>query len=345
MSDWFRKLSPASRAKLARKAQPGWIEPMLATLTEVADFPGFDDPRWLFEPKLDGVRCLVFREGNSVRLMSRNRKPLDGAYPELHGSLLKQRAPKFIADGEVVAFDGQVTSFSQLQGRLGLRDPLRAQATGIQIYLYLFDLLHLDGHDLRGLPLYERKTLLSGAIRFKDPLRYTEHRSRGGREFLDEQCAMGAEGLIAKRVEASYQTGRSRDWLKLKCSRRQEFVIVGCTDPQGSRLGFGALLLGYHEGGQLRYAGKVGTGFDDKLLRVLHGQLAGIEQSRPSVADPDRSLKRAHWVKPELVGEVAFSEWTRDGRLRHPRFLGLRGDKSARQITREKPVAPTGGRQ
>lgn len=332
MSDVFDILSLQARAKLKRKPRPAWVSPMLATLT---DRP-FSDPAWLYERKLDGVRCLLFRGGDRVRLMSRNKKPLDAAYPELHEAIAQQRAADFIADGEVVAFEGEATSFSRLQGRLGLRDAVRARATGIEIHLYLFDLIYADGHDLTRLSVVERKAVLNARLKFNEPLRYSEHRTGDGEAFLNEACASGWEGLIAKRIGSTYQSSRSRDWLKLKCTRRQEFIIIGFTDPQGSRLGFGSLLLGYYERGRLRYAGRVGTGFNDRLLRALHARLQKIERADPPVDDPERSLRRAHWVEPKLVGEVAFTEWTPDGRLRHPAFLGLREDKPARQVVRER---------
>lgn len=187
------------------------------------------------------------------------------------------------------------------------------------------------------MPLRARKRVLQALADLTDPLRYSEHRDRDGEAYLDEACAQGWEGLIAKRADSAYQHGRSRDWLKFKCARGQEFVIGGFTDPAGSRVGFGALLVGHYQGDRLRYAGKVGTGFDDRTLRWLHRRLTELVQDSSPFADPVRE-RGAHWVRPELVAQVGFSEWTGDGKLRHPRFQGLREDKAARDVVREEPT-------
>jgi bifunctional non-homologous end joining protein LigD len=192
----------------------------------------------------------------------------------------------------------------------------------------LFDLLHLDGQATTDLPLMSRKRLLRNAFQFSDPLRFTTHRVKDGEAAYRAACERGDEGVIAKLADAPYEGKRSTNWLKLKCTRDQEFVIVGYTEPKGSRVGLGALLLGYHDGRDLVYAGKVGTGFDTATLRGLHKRLSPTEQDAPPVT---RGLGRepgAHWVRPSLVAQVAFSEWTRDGKLRHPRYIGLRTDES-----------------
>ncbi|MEU4672628.1 non-homologous end-joining DNA ligase [Amycolatopsis sp. NPDC023774] len=311
---------------------PGWREPTLATLTDRR----FSDEGWLFERKLDGVRAICVRDGGTPTLYSRNHKVMDNAYPELVEALDGQGGTRFVADGEIVAFDGDNTSFAALQPRIHLTDPALARATGVRVYYYLFDLLHFDGHDATPLPLRERKALLKDAFEFTDPLRLSAHRDTDGEKFFEEACRRGWEGVIAKRADAPYHSGRSADWLKFKCAQGQELVVGGFTDPQGARHGFGALLLGYHEGDELRYAGKVGTGFDDKLLVSLHDQLREFETGRSPFADavPEQGT---HWVRPELVAQIGFSEWTRDGRLRHPRFLGLRDDKKPADVVREKP--------
>jgi ATP-dependent DNA ligase len=196
------------------------------------------------------------------------------------------------------------------------------------------------GRDVRPAPLLERKKILRGLLSFDDPLRFTEHRDTEGEAYYREACAKGWEGLIAKRADSRYRSGRSKDWLKFKCESGQEFVIGGFTDPQRSRIGFGALLLGYYDsGGRLVYAGKVGTGFTNQVLLSLHGRLAAIERpGSPFDAGPlPRSVSGVHWVEPRLVGEVGFSEWTSAGELRHPRFQGLRDDKDAREVVREIP--------
>ncbi|SDY44480.1 DNA ligase D [Amycolatopsis xylanica] len=311
---------------------PGWREPVLATLTDRR----FSSAGWVFERKLDGVRAISSRDGGLPVLWSRNKKVMDGAYPEIVEALAAQGGPRFVADGEIVAFDGRQTSFAKLQPRIHLTDPERAAATGIKVYYYLFDLLYFDKYDTTSLPLRQRKALLKDAFDFEDPLRYASHRNADGEKFFAEACGKGWEGVIAKRADSPYRPGRSPDWLKFKCSSGQEFVLGGFTDPQGARRGFGALLLGYYQDGALRYAGKVGTGFDDRTLRSLHAELEGLEQTGSPFADPVRE-KGAHWVRPELVAQIEFAEWTPEGKLRHPRYLGLRADKKPADVVRERP--------
>lgn len=305
---------------------------MLATLTHDA----FSDPEWLYERKLDGVRCLVFRSRGRVRLRSRNRKTMNATFPELVDELEAQACRDFIADGEIVAFERGRTSFSRLQQRIGIRDEDAARSSGVAVHLYLFDLLNLLRRDVTKLPLRDRKRLLKRALAFGGHVRFTPHRMRDGKEWLEEACARGWEGLIAKRADSTYQHSRSRSWLKFKCGNRQEFVIGGYTDPKGSRSGFGALLVGVYEDGALHYAGRVGTGFDEELLETLSRRLHEITRKDCPFRETPRG-RGLHWVAPRLVGEVGFTEWTRDGKLRHPRFLGLRQDKSARQVKRERP--------
>jgi bifunctional non-homologous end joining protein LigD len=309
-------------------------EPMKATLTDRA----FDDPGWVFERKLDGIRASVRRDAGEATLTSRTGKSLTSAYPELVEALEAEPATQFVADGEIVAFDGSRTSFEKLQGRMGIHDPRLARMTGIPVFLYLFDLLEFDGHDLTGLPLRKRKAALRRAFSFHGPVRYTPHRNEHGEKFFREACARGWEGLIAKRADSPYVRSRSRDWLKLKCSFEQELVIGGFTPPQGSRQRFGALLVGYHEDGELRYAGKVGTGFSERALKDLGDKLEALERPDSPFAR-DGLPRQARWVEPKLVAQIAFGEWTRDGKLRHPRYLGLREDKPAVEVVRELPSA------
>lgn len=311
---------------------PGWREPMLATLTDRR----FSDDNWIFERKLDGVRAIASRDGDEPVLWSRNRKVMNGAYPEIVDALAGQGGPRFVADGEIVAFDGSQTSFSKLQPRIHLTDPVRARATGIKVFYYLFDLLYFDEFDTTALPLRQRKQLLRDAFDFRDPLRFSNHRNSDGEAYFQLACERGWEGLIAKRADSPYRSGRSSDWLKFKCAREQEFVVGGFTDPQGSRFGFGALLLGYYDGPDLRYAGKVGTGFDSALLHDLTARLTELEQSTSPFADPVRE-RGSHWVRPEMVVQIGFSEWTPEGKLRHPRFTGIREDKKAADVVREWP--------
>ena len=333
MEEWRSQLDETETERLKQASMPDWTAPMLATLTDER----FSSPDWLYERKLDGERCLVFRDADGARLLSRNKKELNDTYPELIEPLENACDRPFIADGEIVAFDGNVTSFSRLQQRIGITDPEEARATGVAVVLYLFDLLYLDDSLVDELPLRRRKAILRSQLAFDDPLRFTAHRNEDGETFFDEACRKGWEGLIAKRADAPYHHSRSRDWLKFKCVNQQELVIVGFTDPQGERHGFGALLLGYYEDDELRYAGKVGTGFDDETLTNLHAKLEKRERETSPLADApeDDSI---HWVRPELVAEIGFTEWTGDGRLRHPRFLGLRDDKPATQVHRERPA-------
>jgi bifunctional non-homologous end joining protein LigD len=302
------------------------MEPMKAVLTDER----FSDPDWIFERKLDGIRCLAFKRDGEVRLRSRNDLSLNGRFPEIAEALKDDGAADVVLDGEVVAFDGAQTSFARLQQR-GER-PAR-------VFYYVFDILRLDGEDVTDEPLRARKALLRRAVGFADPIRLTAHRNRDGEAFFAEACRKGWEGLIAKRSDAPYTHGRSRDWLKFKCSAEQELVIGGYTAPRGSRTDLGALLLGHYDDGALRYAGKVGTGFTQATLRDLAGELAPLRRDTSPFADEVRE-RDVTWVEPQLVAQVGFSEWTRDGRLRHPRFLGLRDDKAAREVVREaKPPA------
>jgi DNA ligase D-like protein (predicted ligase) len=315
---------------------PSWAEPQLATLTHER----FSDPAWVFERKLDGERCLAFAGSGGVRLMSRSQQDITSRFPEVAGALAGQHAGELLADGEIVAFDGAQTRFGRLQQRLGVAHPQPSLLRAVPVYYYVFDVLYADGRDTRPLPLRERKKLLKSALGFRDPLRYTEHRDRDGERFWEQACRDGWEGLIAKRADAPYQSGRSRDWLKFKCENAQEFVIGGYTDPQRSRVGFGALLLGYYNrDGELVYAGKVGTGFDNTTLRGLHDRLARLERRRPAFRQGRLPPRRGvHWVEPRLVGQVGFAEWTGDGQLRHPRFQGLRDDKEPADVVREVPT-------
>jgi bifunctional non-homologous end joining protein LigD len=322
-------------AKAGRDALPDWLEPELATLTK----DRFSDPEWLFERKLDGERCLSFRSGTSLRLMTRNQKEVANNYPEIAAALHDQGQEDFIVDGEIVAFQGAETSFELLQSRIHVVHPDANLIKRVPVFYYIFDVLNAGDRDVRPLPLRERKDILAGLLSFDDPLRYTEHRDTEGEAFYAEACRQGWEGLIAKRADAPYRPGRSRDWLKFKCETNQEFVIGGFSDPQRSRIGFGALLLGYYDSsGRLVYAGKVGTGFDTKLLRSLHGEMTDIEQDKTPFDLGDLPRSGVHWIEPTLVAQIGFSEWTRDGQLRHPRFQGLRRDKAATEVVREIPT-------
>jgi DNA ligase D-like protein (predicted ligase) len=291
-------------------------------------------PGWVFERKLDGIRCLAVKEGGRTRLYSRNELSLDERYPSLAAALDAEAADGFVVDGEAVAFVGGRDRFGGGEGG--------------ELFLYVFDVLVADGRDVRSLALEERRVVLEGLLGWRDPLRMTEQITGDGAALLARACREGWEGLIAKRRGTPYVSARSRDWLKLKCTRAQELVIGGFTAPRGSRSDLGALLVGHFEGERLRYAGKVGTGFTHATLRELSGRLAPLVRET-SPFEPEKGIPRAAtWVEPELVAQIAFLEWTPDGRLRHPSFLGVRLDKPAREVVREEPglvgAAPRTGR-
>ncbi|RFF26984.1 MULTISPECIES: non-homologous end-joining DNA ligase [unclassified Wenzhouxiangella] len=330
MSDWLDDLSSEEREALKQSPHPDWMSPMLATLTE----DRFSDPAWIFERKLDGERLLAFRDGDRLRLLTRNRKNALETYPEIGDTLMAQQIPDFVIDGEVVAFKGSVTSFSRLQQRMKIAESEEAHASGVAVYFYIFDALHVDGYDLDALPLRTRKRILRRLFDFKVPLHFTPHRNEDGKAFFEEACKKGWEGIIAKRADSHYCHGRSRDWLKFKCDRGQELVIAGFTEPKGERKGFGALLVGYYDNGDLCYAGKVGTGYDDRFLEEFRARLDKYAIGECPFADGPTE-KNITWVRPHFVGEFSFTEWTEDGKLRHPRFLGLRRDKKPREVTRE----------
>jgi DNA ligase D-like protein (predicted ligase) len=287
----------------------------------------FSDPGWIFERKLDGIRCIAVRSDGDVRLWSRNDLSLNQRYPEVAAAMQTEPAERFAVDGEVVAFDGSATSFAKLAQR---------GQHYVPVFYYVFDLLWLDGCDVRPLPLRARKRLLRRTLAFQGPVRFTPHRNTEGEAMFEEACRKGWEGVIAKRTGSSYGARRSRDWLKFKCQQGQEFVIGGYTAPQGSRTEFGALLIGYYDGDELRYAGKVGTGFDRELLSAIGQQLRALRVDEPPFADAAGIRERGvTWVEPKLVAQITFSEWTGAGRLRHPAFLGLRDDKPAAKVVRE----------
>ncbi len=325
---------PAAARALARpQERPGWCEPMLATL--VREPPPGDD--WLFERKLDGERCLAVKDAGGVWLLSRNARLITGSYPEVAEALAGQPPGRLVTDGEVVAIEGGRESFAALQRRMQAGDPAAARASGIAVVYYVFDLLHADGLDLRRVPLAERKRLLESALSYGGPVRFLPGSAGDGARLFAEACRRGWEGLIAKDPAAPYVSGRGRAWRKLKCVTGQEFVIGGFTDPKGTRAGLGAILVGYYRGGQLAYAGKVGTGFSARALRELRARLGALEQPSPPFSDPVHAAG-THWVAPDLVAEIGFAEWTRAGRLRQPRFLGLRRDKDPHQVVREEPA-------
>jgi bifunctional non-homologous end joining protein LigD len=281
---------------------------------------------WQYERKFDGLRGLAVRNGDRVDLLSRNRLSFNARFPDVAAALAELPASRLVVDGELVAFDGDQTSFALLQSAPHPRG----------LTYCVFDLLYLDGQDTTGLMLTERQALLASALELGHrPLSLVKPLAGDPAELLSRACSSGWEGLVAKRVRSPYRGGRSPDWQKLKCTASQELVIGGWTEPTRSRVGLGAILVGYYDDdGHLRYAGKVGTGFTNRLLRELHDELRAREIPQSPFFDPVKE-RSVHWTRPELVGEVAFTEWTGDGRLRHPSFQGLRPDKAAAEVRRE----------
>ena len=319
----FDGLTDEERALLRNAPVPEKVTPMKAVL---CDTP-FSDPDWVYERKLDGIRCIAIKDKGSVRLLSRNDLPMNTRYPEVVEALEADPVDDFVVDGEVVAFAGEQSGFATLA---------RRGREHVEVRLYAFDILHLAGHDLRALPLRARKPLLAEALQFGGAVQFSDPSVARGEELLAPACEQGWEGLIAKRWESPYAAARSRDWLKLKCSAEQELVIGGYTEPRGSRVGLGALLMGHFRGDEFLYAGKVGTGFDRATLLALVERMESLRREDSHFTDEGAPRKGPTWVEPRLVAQIGFMEWTRDGRLRHPRFLGLRDDKDARDVVREQ---------
>jgi ATP-dependent DNA ligase len=288
-------------------AFPHWIEPMAATLTQER----FAGPEWIFERKLDGIRMLAFKRGSTVRLLSRNRLPQNASYPSVADAVAGLPVKDAILDGEATGVWGK-------QGRASY---------------HVFDVLWLEGRDVRSLPLEARRKILADL-----PLSPPLHRVAAleGPNPWERACREGWEGVIAKRRGTPYEGRRSRHWLKMKCEATQELVVGGFTEPRGRRRGLGALLVGYFDPPDFAFAGKVGTGFDTELLLSLRARLDELEvRDHPFTRGKGLPRAGAHWVRPELVVQVAFIEWTAHDKLRHPRFLGLRIDKAAREVVRE----------
>ena len=287
---------------MAAPSFPDWLEPMAATLTQER----FTGPEWIFERKLDGIRLLAFKNRSSIRLLSRNRLPQD--LPAIRAAIAQLPTEEVILDGEVT---------------WGART----------IAYHMFDVMWLRGRDVTALPLDQRRELLRD-LPLQSPLERVA--SLDDEKPWERACREGWEGVIAKRRDSAYEHRRSPHWLKMKCEASQEFVVGGFTDPQGARVGLGALLLGYYDRDDFAFAGKIGTGFDTKLLLQLRARLDSLEiPSSPFTRAKGLPRVRAHWVRPEVVVQVAFIEWTVHGKLRHPRLLGVRADKSARDVVRE----------
>jgi bifunctional non-homologous end joining protein LigD len=324
---------PAPKPELPKAALPETFAPQLATLV---DGPPHDTDEWLFEIKFDGYRLLTRIEGADIRLFTRNGNDWTSRLGGLHKTLKKMKLPSGWYDGEIVVLnDKGVPDFGDLQNAFDV------ESTANIVY-FVFDAPYLDGRDIRQLPLVERRALLQAAIGKKpsDIVRFSEVFAAPPESIVHSACQLGLEGVIAKRKDSVYRSARSADWIKLKCSHRQEFVIAGWTEPQGSRNGLGALVLGvYDEEGTLIYAGNVGTGFNSRSLSEVRSRLDEVAAATSPFATKTGVVGKPHWVKPVLVAEVTFGEWTKSGHIRHSVFHGLRADKDATSIVREKAVS------
>jgi bifunctional non-homologous end joining protein LigD len=324
----------AGRAK--RDPIPQITTPELATLI---DEP-FDDPEWLFEIKWDGYRaiCTVLEDGK-IELVSRNGIDFLARFPELQDLARAWKTLPVVVDGEIVSLDSKGrSSFQRLQESMTSRRSAGGTRNAGPLAFAAFDLLYADGKDLRKTPLEERKALLERSIADGDLVLYSKHVTGKGCALYAQAEKQQLEGIIGKRRDSLYVERRTRDWVKIKAQLEQECVIGGFTEPRGSRTGFGALLLGLYEGKDLRYVGHVGTGFNTKLLQSLTADLKKIERKTSPFADRVDSNTKPHWVEPKLVAQVRFTEWTRDGYLRQPAFLGLRVDKKPKECVRERPI-------
>jgi bifunctional non-homologous end joining protein LigD len=311
----------------------------LATLVDAVP----EGANWVHEIKFDGYRLLGFHSGQTVRLITRNGKDWTGAFPSLSAAISVLAADHAVLDMEAVVLDGHgKSSFQSLQNALGEGGDRKS------IVGYVFDLLYLNGKDLTKMPLVDRKEKLEALLGTSKTLRFSGHVISQGEEMFVKACEAGLEGIISKEANAPYVTGRGKSWLKIKCSLRQEFIIVGYSDPRRGQRALGALYLGYLKNSALQYAGKVGTGFTMKSARELTVRLTRISVSTPVLSRAETvglgagEWRAVHWVKPAVLCEVAFTEWTEDGRIRHPSFQGLREDKNASQVKKEAPVAPVG---
>ncbi|MHB8791756.1 MAG: DNA ligase D [Thermoleophilia bacterium] len=332
------KLNPDLLAEGVAAEMPARIQPMQAVL---GDRP-FSSPDFIYEIKFDGVRALAFlRDDGTASLVSRNQRELTTRFPELADIGAHFLAGELIVDGEIAALDERgISRFQLLQSRINLSGAVNIEQAGrsTPAYYYVFDILYLDGRDLTMLPLERRKEILARIFMPHRHIRPSETISEQGEAFFRAAGENGLEGIMAKRKSSSYQQKRSRDWIKLKVISQQEFVIGGYTRPRGPRSGFGALLIGYYDGARLIYAGHVGSGFNEDMLKDLYGRMKQLKRPEPPFDKEPKTNEPAQWIEPELVAEIKFTEWTRDGNLRHPVFLGLRSDVDAREVVREETV-------
>lgn len=329
--------------KRKKTKMPTFVAPMLAMLT--TDY--FSSKDWFYEHKFDGVRCIAYKKNGILRLMSRNKRKMNDEYPEIVAALEKQRADDFVIDGEIVAIDkAGISDFQLLQGRINVREytKLSERKKEIPIAYCVFDLMYVDGYDITKLPLFARQKILKRLFSYTKKLVFSQHKTGNGIALFKKACALGWEGLMVKKRDSEYVGVRSRSWLKFKCTEGQELVIGGYTDPRGSRHHFGALLVGYYtKKNEFEYAGKVGTGFTQEILTMLGKKLKRLEVKKSPFLNFEGPTAYVHWVKPVLVGEFQFAEWTQAGKLRVGRYKGLRDDKNAKDVVRENPrvVKPT----
>jgi bifunctional non-homologous end joining protein LigD len=325
----------------ARTSMPKDVQPMLATLS---DKP-FDSPKWLFELKMDGMRALVFKDGEKLEMKTRNERALVGRFPTLADALKQLPTDSAIIDGEIVALDEKGHShFELIQPRIHLsraRDIAEADER-IPVYFYAFDLLFVNGFDLRGLPLESRKAVLRKLVPADSGwIRYNDHIEERGKDFFNAVSKHKLEGIVAKHRESPYQQTRSKYWLKIKTQHTDHFVVAGFTPPEGSRKHFGALVLGlYDRKGDLIHVGRAGGGFDDKTLKEVWNAMKPLVVSKTALKEVPAEIRKSTWVKPKLVCEVRFGEWTSAKQLRAPIFQGLRDDVDAKDCTLEESVPP-----
>lgn len=333
----FSGISVESLKRRKKINQPSFIPMMLATLTN--DY--FSSNDWIYEHKFDGVRCQVIKKDGKVYMLSRNHNLMNGEYPEIARAFEKQSADDFIVDGEIIATLKGVSDFELLQSRINLQDLQRIQERIkiVPVTIKIFDVMYAGGYDVRDLPLLDRKQVLQNLLKYNDSIAYADHKSGNGLAYFKKACKLKWEGLIAKKADSIYEGRRSTNWLKFKCIMKQELVIGGYTSPRGGRSDFGALLVGYYQKGKFKYAGKVGTGYSQEILKILGRKLRALEIKKCPYEDYDSSTLNVHWVKPQLVAEFQFAQWTNAGKLRVGRYKGLREDKAAKDVVKEMPKA------
>jgi len=318
--------------KRLKKSKMFEVNPMLATLTNKY----FSSKEYIYEHKWDGERIIAYKKGNNIKLMSREKKILNDVYPTIVNSLKNQPINNFIIDGEVIAYKGDKTNFSILQKMM--HEIAEKQESDIKIRYQIFDVIYIEEYDTRLVEQLDRKIIVENMLNYNDPLYYTKHILENGLKYYKKACQNNWEGVIAKYIFGVYEEKRSRNWLKFKCVNEQELIIIGYTKPHGLRKYFGALLLGYYKDKKLIYAGKVGTGFSQYILKDLYNKFQRIKLKKAILNDISdvKKIDEITWIKPIIVAEIKFTEWTIHNKLRHPRFIGLRDDKKAEDVIKEE---------